>query len=138
MKTYAFRLLKGQDVKKEIVQFVIDNKIRAGVIITAVGSVSKVVIRMAGASPEKSDLRTFEEKLEIVSLVGTISQKDSHIHIALSNTEGKVIGGHLKGEAIVDTTAEIILGDLEDMIFTTETDETTGYKELKVINRIDN
>lgn len=135
MKTFAFRLHKGQDLKKEIKQFVQDNNIQAGVIITAVGCLDKAVIRMAGALPEKSDTRTFDGKYEIVSLVGTISQDDSHIHIALSNSEGHVIGGHLKGEAIVDTTAEVVLGDLGDVRFTTEEDEMTGYKELKVIKK---
>jgi predicted DNA-binding protein with PD1-like motif len=133
MKTYAFRLHRGQDIKKEIKQFVIENNIQAGFIITAVGCVDKAIIRMAGATPQKSDIRTFEEKLEIVSLTGTISLEDSHIHISLSNKDGQVIGGHLKGEALVDTTAEIVLGELEDVKFTSEEDSVTGYKELKVI-----
>lgn len=133
MKTYAFRLQKGQDVKEQIKQFVKDNKIQAGVIITAVGCVYRAVIRMAGATPEKSDIRTYEEKLEVVSLVGTVSQNDSHLHISLSNKDGGVIGGHLKGEAIVDVTMEIVIGDMENVTFTTEFDKATGYKELKVV-----
>lgn len=103
--------------------------------LTAVGCVDKVVLRMAGATPENFDIRTYEEKFEIVSLIGTVSQDDSHLHISLSDKEGKVIGGHLKGEAIVDVTAEIVLGELEDVIFTTEEDLETGYKELKVIRK---
>ena len=44
-----------------------------------------------------------------------------------------MIGGHLKGEAIVDVTAEIVIGELENIVFTTEEDTRTGYKELRVI-----
>jgi predicted DNA-binding protein with PD1-like motif len=135
MKTYAFRLHRGQDIKAEIKQFVANNSIQAGVIITAVGCVDKAVVRMAGATPQHSDIRTFEEKLEIISLTGTVSIEDSHIHISLSNKDGMVMGGHLKGEAIVDTTAEIVIADLEDVTFTTEADPITGYKELKVITK---
>ncbi len=51
MKTYAFRLRKGQDIKKENKQFVKDNKIQAGIILSAVGCVDKAVLRMAGATP---------------------------------------------------------------------------------------
>lgn len=135
MKTHAFRLHRGQDIKNEIKQFVKDNNIKAGIILTAVGCVDRAVLRMAGATPEKFELRTFNEKLEIVSLVGTVSQIDSHLHISLSKKNGQVIGGHLKGEAIVDVTAEIIIGELDDVIFTTEEDAETGYKELKVIKK---
>jgi predicted DNA-binding protein with PD1-like motif len=135
MKTFAFRLRKGQDIKEEIKKFVKQNNIQAGIILTAVGCVDKAVVRMAGATPEKFDIRTYEEKLEIVSLVGTVSKEDSHLHISLSKENGQVIGGHLKGEAIVDVTAEIVIGELEDVIFSTEDDPTTGYKELKVIKK---
>lgn len=135
MKTYAFRLHKGQDFKKEIIEFVKNKKIKAGIILTAVGCVDKVVVRMAGATPKKSDIRTFTEKLEVVSLTGTISQTDRHLHITLSRKNGDVIGGHLKGEAIVDTTMEIVIGELENISFTTELDTITGYEELKVISK---
>lgn len=133
MRTYAFRLNKGQDLIKELKEFIFKKNIQAGVIITAVGCIDKVVIRMAGATPEKSDIRTYNEKLEIVSLVGTLSQEDAHIHIAVSNKEGEVVGGHLKGEAIIDTTVEIVIGDLEGIIFAREEDKRTGYKELKIV-----
>ncbi len=72
MKTHAFRLHRGQDLKKEIKQFVIEHHIQAGIIVTAVGCVDKAVVRMAGATPDMSDIRTFEEKMEIVSLLTDI------------------------------------------------------------------
>jgi predicted DNA-binding protein with PD1-like motif len=135
MKTHAFRLHQGQDIKKAIKQYMKDNNIQAGVVLTVVGCVDKAVLRMAGATPEKFDIRTYVDKLEIVSLIGTVSKTDSHLHISLSNKEGQVIGGHLKGEAIVDVTAEVVLGELEDIQFSTEEDPNTGYKELKIIKK---
>ena len=89
MRSYAFRLQKGQDIKKEIKQFVKEHNIQAGILLTAVGCVDKVVIRMAGDMPEKFNIRTYREKLEIVSLVGTVSPEDSHLHISLSNKDGQ-------------------------------------------------
>ena len=43
---------------------------------------------------------------------------------------GKTIGGHLSDGCIINTTAEIILNELEENTFTREYDESTGYKEI--------
>lgn len=97
MKTHVFRLSPGKDLKNELKQFAKDNKIKAGLILTAVGCVTKASIRMAGATPENQVIKTFDEDLEVVSLVGTLSEQDSHIHIALSNKDGSTVGGHYQG-----------------------------------------
>ena len=47
MKTYAFRLQKGEDLKLSIENYVIENNIEAGVILSAVGCLYKAVIRDA-------------------------------------------------------------------------------------------
>ena len=49
---------------------------------------------MAGATPDKQEIKTYNETHEIVSLVGTLSDNDCHLHISLSNKNGNVIGGH--------------------------------------------
>jgi len=85
MKTYALRLKPGQDLKKELVKFTIDNKIKSGFIITCVGSLRKANLRLA--DEEKSKI--FKQKFEIVSLVGTLSQYSPHLHISLSDKKGK-------------------------------------------------
>ena len=47
-----------------------------------------------------------------------------------------VFGGHLRPGCLVNTTAEIVLAELPDTVFTRERDEATGYEEL-AIRRID-
>lgn len=131
MKVHAFRLTRGQDLKNEIKKYSQLHKIEAGIILTAVGCVSEAVIRMAGAKVVKS----WKEHLEVVSLVGTLSVEDSHLHIALSKEDGSTIGGHLKEGCLVDTTMEIMIGELPDYEFKTELDQSTGYKELKVVHK---
>lgn len=128
MKTYAFRLHPGQDLRAEIDKFVVEKDIKAGAILTCVGNLSKVILRM----PDAKVIKTFEGSFEIVSLVGTVERGNSHLHIAVSDSEGNLLGGHLKVGSIVGVTAEIIIGELENTSFKRVFDEKTGYEELVV------
>lgn len=128
MKTYTFRLVNKEDLRQSIEKFVSDNSIKAGCILTCVGCLEKAVIRMAGAK----DTKTILGKYEILSLVGTIEPGNSHLHISVSDENGDVIGGHLKKGSLVDTTAEIVIGELEGIVFGREFNEGTGYDELVI------
>ena len=128
MKSYAFRLHPGQDLRVEIDKFVAKNNIKAGIILTCVGNLKKAVLRMAGAKV----IKTYEGSFEIVSLVGTVERGNGHLHIAISDIEGSTFGGHLKNGSIVGVTAEVIIGEIEDLTFKRAFDKTTGYDELVV------
>lgn len=99
---------------------------------TCVGSLHKVTIRMAGAQPTKQDVRTLDGHYEIVSLVGTLSQSGSHLHISVSDENGLVFGGHLKEGSLVTTTAEVVVGYDDSIRFYRELDQATGFDELVV------
>ncbi|XP_041832282.1 bifunctional protein GlmU-like isoform X2 [Melanotaenia boesemani] len=73
-------------------------------------------------------------RFEIVSLVGTLNQ-DAHLHISLSDLEGRTIGGHVLGGLEVFTTAEVVIGEAVDLHFSREMDERTGFPELVVQTR---
>ena len=128
MREHVFRLVNGDNLKESIQQYCIDNSISSAIVLTCVGSLRYVRIRLANAQ----NFYTAENHYEIVSLVGTISQGQAHIHISISDENGNVIGGHLSDGCVVYTTAEIALGELEDYELKREMDETTGYKELVV------
>ncbi len=128
MKTHAFRLCRGQDLRKEIELFATNKEITAGLILTCVGNLEKVTIRMS----DGKTIKDFTGSFEIVSLVGTLEKNNSHLHISFSDLEGKVFGGHLKIGSIVGTTAEIVMGELEDSTFSRKLDPQTGYDELFV------
>lgn len=132
MQIYTFRLKPGQDIRQEILSFAKQNKISAGSIVTCVGALKPFVLRMAGARPDRQDIRTFEETHEIVSLVGTFSQNDCHLHIALSDKEGRVVGGHLKEGSRVDLTAEIVIINDGGSSYIRVPDGNTGFDELNV------
>lgn len=128
MKIFAFRLRPGQDLRKEIERFTKENGIKAGFIITTVGSLEKVTLRLA----DQNNVSSFEGKFEIVSLVGTLSQAGVHLHLSVSEGAGKTIGGHLVDGCQIYTTAEIVIGEASGIVFSRETDKLTGYKELTI------
>jgi len=131
MKTYAFRLNPGDDLKKELLKSVREKKVKAGCILTCVGSLNGVNVRVADGKTEQS----FEGQYEIVSLVGTLEEGDAHLHISFSDLEGNVFGGHLKEGCLIHTTAEIVVGIVENVIFKREFDNSTGYDELKITKK---
>jgi uncharacterized protein len=127
-KTHAFRLSPGKDLKKEIESYVKTNNIQAGWISCGVGSLTDYHIRFANQPEGSKGLGHFE----IVSLTGTVSVNGSHIHISISDRAGKTIGGHLLDGNFVYTTAEIVLQESGDFVFTREKDGSTPWEELQI------
>jgi predicted DNA-binding protein with PD1-like motif len=128
IRIYALRLKPNQDLRAELERFVSENRLSAGFILTAVGSLKETRIRLA----DQSDSTMFEGKFEIVSLVGTLSRDGVHLHISLADEKGRTIGGHLTEGCKIYTTAEIVIGATDEIIFTRETDAETTFKELKI------
>ena len=130
LQCHALRLHPNEDLYKEIEKYIKKNKIEAGFIMTCVGSLQEINIRLANAK----EFLVKKEHYEITSLVGCISCNNRiHLHISISDEKGNCFGGHLgdKGN-IVFTTAEIIIGELPEMNFTSEKDEISGWNELKI------
>lgn len=128
---YALRIKPNQDLRVEIENFVKINNIKSGFIITTVGSLKKASLRLS----DDKHTTVIEDKFEIVSLVGTVSINGCHLHISISDKTGKTIGAHLQHGSEVYTTAEIIIGEAQDLEFTRENDNITGYKELSINKR---
>jgi predicted DNA-binding protein with PD1-like motif len=128
MKIFALRLKPNQELKESLKNFVISNNIEAGFILTTVGSLKQATLRFAN----QNDSKVLQDKFEIVSLVGTLSTHGIHLHISISDKDGKTIGGHLEKGCLIYTTAEIVIGVSEDFIFVRTVDENTGYKELEI------
>ena len=128
LRTYALRLRPGDDLRQQLTAFVQAHHILAGTMLTCVGSLTVTTLRLA--NQEKPTV--YRGHFEIVSLVGTLSTNGSHLHLAVSDSTGRTIGGHLLDGCRVYTTAEIVLGELPSLEFQRETDPTFGYQELVV------
>jgi predicted DNA-binding protein with PD1-like motif len=128
MRNYTFRLAPGQDLFDSIEAFVKAKQIEAGCVLSGVGSLTHARIRLA----DRELSSEYGGPFEIVSLTGTVSIHGSHLHISISDGEGRTIGGHFESGCRIYTTAEIVLAAFHDVIYKREFAEDSGYEELTV------
>ncbi|AFY56178.1 putative DNA-binding protein with PD1-like DNA-binding motif [Rivularia sp. PCC 7116] len=129
MKVIPIRLKPNADLRKSLINFAVEQKVQAGFVLTAIGSLKQAAIRFANQDNSK----VLNEKFEILSLNGTLAATGIHVHISIADSNGKVIGGHLSDGCIVYTTAEIVIGIAENFSFYRSFDEETGFNELEVV-----
>ena len=123
---HCIRLKRGEDLMGSIRTLCANKNISAGVILSGVGCILRGRIRDASGVT----VREITEHCEIVSLNGTVSAERCHIHIALSREDLSTIGGHLCEGCIVNTTCELVIGELPGITYSREEDPETGYDEL--------
>ena len=126
MVCHCIRLKRGEDLMDSIKQLCKEKDIKAGVVLSGVGCISSGRVRDASGVR----IREIAEHCEIVSLNGTVSAVRCHIHIALSKEDLTTIGGHLCSGCIVNTTCELVIGELPGVAYDEEADSETGYDEL--------
>ena len=131
MKSFALRLRPHQELRKELEAFAHSRDLRAAFVLTCVGSLRHAALRLAN----KDKTTHYEDKFEILSLVGTLSPDGPHLHIALADGTGRTLGGHLMDGSLIYTTAEIVIGELDEVRFSRPIDPETTYDELKIEDR---
>ena len=127
---HCIRLKRGEDLMESIRRVCREKKIRAGVVLSGVGCILKGRVRDASGAT----IREISDHCEIVSLNGTVSAQRCHIHIALSKEDMRTIGGHLCPGCIINTTCELVIGEIPGVAFGVEQDPETGYDELIFLN----
>lgn len=95
-------------------------------VVSGIGSLHGSTLRMAGEQAETQLSGPFE----ILCLSGTVSPDGAHLHMAISNSQGVVTGGHVCYGNAVRTTAEVLLVNLQEWVLGRELDEATGFKEM--------
>ncbi|HHR5883806.1 TPA: PPC domain-containing DNA-binding protein [Providencia alcalifaciens] len=127
----ALRLRPGDDVILTLQQQVKHHQLQAAFIAGCVGSLTDVALRFAG----QENTHLTSGKFEIVSLIGTLDAQGEHLHLAVSDENGHMRGGHMMPGCTVRTTLELIIGELENNTFTREHCTLSGYEELVIISR---
>ena len=122
----CIRLKRGEDLMESIRRVCEEKNIRSGVVLSGVGCILRGRVRDASGVT----IREITDHCEIVSLNGTASAERCHIHIALSGEDLSTIGGHLCPGCIINTTCELVIGELPGITFGVEEDPETGYDEL--------
>lgn len=101
---------------------------QAACVISAVGSLSRAVLRYAA----QAQASVLDEPLELVTLSGTLSPGGPHLHASVADARGQMRGGHVMPGCTVRTTAEIVLAMLPGWSFSRVHDTRTGFMELAV------
>ena len=128
----AFHVLKlnpGDDLRARLQSAFPELQARgcqAACVISAVGSLSRAVLRHAG-QPQGC---VREEALKLVSLSGTLGADGPHLHASVADASGQMRGGHVMPGCSVRTTAEIVLAPLPGWAFHRAHDARTGFMEL--------
>ncbi|XP_055088157.1 bifunctional protein GlmU-like [Periophthalmus magnuspinnatus] len=132
LRVYAFRVGPGSELLSSLRDFVDHNRLRAPFVLTCVGSLTSARLRLANATATNTNqVLDLSGRFEIVSLVGTLNP-EAHLHLCLSDSRGCTVGGHVLGNLQVFTTAEVLIGDAQELIFTRDMDPQTGFPELVV------
>ena len=131
MKVVPLRLQPGDDLRLALETWMGEQQEQAGCVISGIGSLSVAELRFAGAAAAT----TIRGELEILSLSGTLSADGAHLHIAVADSKGDVVGGHLCPGSQVRTTAELVVALLPEWRFSRELDTGTGYAELRISPR---
>ena len=131
LPTFVLRLQPGDDLRVALQSAFSELQAtgcQAACVISAVGSLSRAVLRYA-AQPQGAVL---DEALELVTLSGTLSPDGPHLHASVADARGQMRGGHVMPGCRVRTTAEIVLALLPGWAFSRAHDAGTGFMELHV------
>jgi predicted DNA-binding protein with PD1-like motif len=134
MQAHPLRLGPGQDLRAAIEAAAAQAGAPEGgaaFVLQGIGSLSVAQLRYAGM-PHATELLG---DLEILTLAGSVSPDGAHLHMSVSDAQGRVYGGHVSAGCIVRTTAELLLALLPGHVFSRATDPASGYKELVVGTR---
>jgi predicted DNA-binding protein with PD1-like motif len=127
MHALPLRLAPGADLRGAIEAALGTHK--AAFVVQGIGSLSVAQLRYAGVDQPTA----LHGDLEILTIAGTIAPDGAHLHMAVSDAQGRVYGGHVAAGCIVRTTAEILIAVLPEHAFSRELDvEGSGFKELVI------
>jgi len=98
------------------------------VVISGIGSLAPVRLRFAG----RDGASTLPGNHEILSLAGSLGIDGAHLHLSVTDADGRVAGGHLLEGSLVRTTAELLVAWLPGWTFRRGVDPQTGFRELQI------
>ena len=116
--TWAVRLEIGEEVLESIASLCKKENIHCAEI-SGIGAASNAVTGIYNIEEKKYCRKEYRELMEIVSLLGSVTQKDGepylHIHALFAGNSCGLVGGHLIS-ATVGITAEIFLREIDGEI----------------------
>ncbi len=129
--TYVLRLDKNADIPSVLKTFCKERKITLGSI-SGLGSLKSATLGFFDPKTKDYEEKTFDEPLEMASLVGNIAMKDGepllHLHTTIAGNDYEAYAGHMV-KGIISLTAEIYITVINGRIEKTF-DPATGLNRL--------
>lgn len=127
MDVIPVRLNPGEDLKRSLQRIVEREGLTAAWVMTCVGSLRRITLRLG-------QIYTAEGEYEIISAAGTLAPNGVHLHLAVADPQGRLVGGHLMAGCVVaeQGTVELVLGADSGYRFARERDPQTGFDELSI------
>lgn len=115
---YVLSLDNHVEIVEALGAFCREKGILAGNIL-GLGAVSEATFRFLDPATKQYVDKTFDEQMEITSLVGNISSKDGkpylHIHLTCGRRDYTCVGGHLL-KARINGACELLVDDFREPV----------------------
>ena len=109
--TLIVRIDRGEEIIEKVREVAEKEHIRLASV-EALGATDDFTVGVYDVDSKHYDSKTFTGPHEIVSLTGTITEKDGafyqHLHMSAGNRDCAVVGGHLN-RAVVSATCEMVI-----------------------------
>ena len=116
--TILLRIDRGEEIIETVRKVAEKEHIRLASV-EALGATDDFTVGVYDVAEKHYDSKTFTGPHEIVSLVGTITEKDGafyqHLHMSAGNARCEVFGGHLN-RATVSATCEMVIRILPGVV----------------------
>jgi predicted DNA-binding protein with PD1-like motif len=131
MHLLPIRLFPGVDLRRALEDATAGQSTESAFVVAGIGSLVEANLRYAGEAAESR----IAGPLEILSVSGTLTSSGAHLHMSVSDSRGRVFGGHVGYGNTIRTTAEVLLALLQEWSLSREHDAATGFNELVVRHR---
>ncbi|HLC48020.1 MAG TPA: PPC domain-containing DNA-binding protein [Candidatus Norongarragalinales archaeon] len=125
---FVVRMEKGEKIVEGLNKFLEEKQVKGG-FFQAVGAVKNTLIGFFESDRKDYTWKSFPEEMELVSLLGTITETGVHAHILVCDSDFACHGGHLM-EAEVAITVELFLTELKKI--RRKEDHATGLKLMEL------
>lgn len=143
-RVLAVRMAPGDDLFGTTLKICREKGVKAGVILSAAGSLQKAVLRNVWKYPNPFPVtdgcRMFTPvngPLELLQMSGNVTQTEqgepflhAHVTISLGRPEATCYGGHLVEGCTIFTTCELMIAELENIALMRLMDKHTRAGEL--------
>lgn len=132
-KTIVLVLERGEDIVEAVTDIAKEQGGKFGTV-SGIGACDDVELNFYNIDTKTYEKKSFEEPLELISLLGNISHIDdkpfAHLHATFGTNAYATLSGHLT-KAVVSATAEIVI-TMTDLDINRKHDEAIGLNLLNL------